>query len=138
MWCRSSTLSARSAELSVTTATGAALRVGEPPVLGPHVVGLGGLDPSPPRRIAKDGLRGVGVHMDLEDIRHHGHHDRAAEGVHGGPDLVGRRQLLAPDQHLGAELEVPLRRDLDQRRRDVRPARDLVGGRPARMGSPSM
>ena len=47
----------------------AALRVRQAPVLGPHVVGLGGLHPSPPGRIAKDGLRGVGVHMDLEDVR---------------------------------------------------------------------
>ena len=46
-----------------------ALRVRQPPVLGPHVVGLGGLHPSPARRIAKDGLGGVGVHMDLEDVR---------------------------------------------------------------------
>ena len=60
--------SARSAELSVTTATGPALRVGQPPVLRPHVVGLGGLDPAPAGCIGKDGLRGVGVHMDLEDI----------------------------------------------------------------------
>ena len=36
-----------------------------------HVVGLGGLHPSPPRRIAKDGLRAIGVHMDLEDVARH-------------------------------------------------------------------
>ena len=48
----------------------------------------------------------------------HRHDQRAAErSCMAGADLVGGRQLLAPDQDLGAELEVALGGDLDQRRR---------------------
>jgi hypothetical protein len=45
--------------------------MGQVPVLGPHVVGLGRLDGSPAGGIGKDGLRGVGVHMNFEQIPGH-------------------------------------------------------------------
>ena len=81
--------------------------VGQLPVLGPHVVGLGRLDGSPAGGIGKDGLRGIGVHMDLENVS--GHQDRATpERPHGRADLIGRGHLLPPDQDLGAVLEVTL------------------------------
>ena len=87
----------------------AALRVGQLPVLGPHVVGLGRHDLAPARCIGKDGVGGVGMHMDLEDVRH-----RARPPSEPPKACIACRTSLAggscspADQHFGAELEVPL------------------------------
>ena len=81
-------------------------------VLGPHVLGLGLLQLAPAGRTGKDGVRGVRMHMDVQDVADHRDDERPAERRQRRSDLVGRRQLLAPDHHLGAVLEVPLRRDL--------------------------
>jgi hypothetical protein len=53
--------------------------------------------------------------MDLQDVAGHGDNSGAPERVHGGPHLIGRREMLASHQDLGAELIVPLRRDVHQR-----------------------
>jgi len=59
------------------------------------------------------------MHMDLQDIRHRRHNQGAAERVHRLPHLIGGRQLLPADQHLGAEVEVALGGHVGQRGRRI-------------------
>ncbi len=88
-------------------------------VLGPHVLGFGGLDTPPPSCESKDGVRGVGVHMDLENVPRQRDLYGATEAADLGAHLVAGWQLLAPDGDLCAILEVAFRGDLDEGRRHL-------------------
>ena len=92
--------------------------MGQLPVLRPHVVGLRSLHPPPAGRIAKDGLRGVRVHMDLENITRHRDDERATEGMQQRPHLIGCGKLFAANKDLGAETEVTVGRYIHQRSRN--------------------
>jgi hypothetical protein len=78
-------------------------------VLNPHVLCFGGIHPPPSFSITKDGLRGISVHMDLEDVAQDRYYSRAAKRLHRGTNLVGRREGITPNQYLGAILKVSLR-----------------------------
>lgn len=85
-------------------------------VLGPHVLRLACGDRAPLFRVGKDGVGGIGVHMDLQDVARDPHHHRATEAVHRLPDVIGRRRGTPRTSTSVQNWEIPLGVEAGHRR----------------------